>query len=589
MFKIDSRENLAIPARGSTRAIWATVIHDYNYCTTSHGGISMLIYEYNIYYSNIIDILVEAGPMPLTHVCEWINNSWVHIDIKDAVSRYRSGTISAHQHLFMCEICRQYVTLTDGTVRDRYFKHSAEEENKDCEDRTFLENTPNFHQHTAEDHSLPIKLNIKSSNRFTLEIGFLPLPLSLLEKCNSHIIKIKPIPTRNSCFFSSTSIERLYPDTLKYFDIGEVPALKYTINIDPNNDEIKLYWPASINGIDESGTLFNGDSRKKLPHLADVQVSKKYWLLTKHVIKKTFSSIQLREICRSTVQSELWYIYEVKATILNEEAAKFFLNLHCKLTEQLFITYPIWPVCVQSPYIIYHNNDIMHLFFQGNTYLETRLTKYKYYINNNIFRYTIYSHIQQDYLAYYISNNYKNALRYTYLRKVPLNDIQPAPTIKITDIHGHILPDGEQHTLPFNETIEIQAQYDGFIVISNKSIITTRCAFRANDIIRLNKRDVRYNQEIKVFQGLDCVWDVCYKHLQPANAENDTELVAKLRSCRGKNIVISHSIGRLSNDLINYPLTKRWLYKVVRDGKAPANAILLLRQKLLLKKGVQSL
>lgn len=524
--------------------------------------------------------------MPLTHVCEWIvNNGWAHIDIKEAATKYKSGTISAHQHLFMCDLCRQFVTLTDGEIRDRYFKHSAEEDNKDCDDRTFLENTPNTHQHAAEDHLLPIKLNVKSSNRFTLEIGFLPLPLSLLEKCNSYIIKIKPIPTRNSWIFSSTSIERLYPDTIKYFDIGEVPALKYTINIDPNNDEIKLYWPARINGIDESGTLFNGDSRKKLPHLADVQVSQKYWLLTKHVIKKTFSSIQLREICRSTAQSAQWYIYEVKATVLNEEAAKFFLNFHCKLTDKLFITYPIWPVCVQSPYIIYHNNDVIHLFFQGNTDLETLLTKFKYHINNTTFRYMIYSHIQQDYLAYYISNNHKNALKYTYLRNVPLNNVRPFPTITITDIHGHVLPDGEQHTLPFNKIIEIQTQYDGFVVISNTSFITTKYTLRANNIIRLNERDVRYNQEIKVFQGLDCVWAVGYKRL-PTNSDNDIALVTKLQGCRGKEITLSHSIGAIAKALIDLPLTRQWLYKAIRSGKAPESAIRLLQLQYMNKKGV---
>ena len=73
----------------------------------------------------------------LTHVCMWSDNGWKRITAEQAARLHPGGTVSAHSGLFMCELCGQYVILTDGDIRIRYFKHSAYEISKDCPERTF--------------------------------------------------------------------------------------------------------------------------------------------------------------------------------------------------------------------------------------------------------------------------------------------------------------------------------------------------------------------------------------------------------------------------------------------------------------------
>lgn len=68
----------------------------------------------------------------LTHVCMWSDNGWQRISAEEAAKLHPGGTVSAGSGLFMCELCNQYVTLTDGDIRTRYFKHSAQEKSKDC-------------------------------------------------------------------------------------------------------------------------------------------------------------------------------------------------------------------------------------------------------------------------------------------------------------------------------------------------------------------------------------------------------------------------------------------------------------------------
>jgi hypothetical protein len=78
----------------------------------------------------------------LKHVCMWLGNGWKRITPEEAAKLHPGGTVSAHSGLFMCELCSQYVILTDGDVRTRYFKHSAYEKSKDCPERTFADGYP---------------------------------------------------------------------------------------------------------------------------------------------------------------------------------------------------------------------------------------------------------------------------------------------------------------------------------------------------------------------------------------------------------------------------------------------------------------
>lgn len=66
----------------------------------------------------------------LTHVCMWSDNGWKRITAEQAAKLHPGGTVSAHSGLFMCELCGQYVSLTDGTIQTRHFRHSAYEKAK---------------------------------------------------------------------------------------------------------------------------------------------------------------------------------------------------------------------------------------------------------------------------------------------------------------------------------------------------------------------------------------------------------------------------------------------------------------------------
>ena len=194
----------------------------------------------------------------LTHVCIWSNKGWQRISAEEAAKLYPGGTVSAVSGLFMCELCGQYVTLTDGDIRTRYFKHSAHEKSKDCPERTF---GAGVHiSYNSREHDLPIRIVDVSPSSFRFEIGFIRVPAGMLD--NDFCVKITPKGAAEIAY--EFARERFNIDGITYLPVGEQPYEKFVLSFKKGTDKLYEYWPKEIAGIDPEGTLFERDSGKKL-------------------------------------------------------------------------------------------------------------------------------------------------------------------------------------------------------------------------------------------------------------------------------------------------------------------------------------
>ena len=124
----------------------------------------------------------------LTHVCMWSDNGWKRITAEQAAKLHPGGTVSAHSGLFMCELCGQYVSLTDGAVQTRHFRHSAYEKSKNCPERIL--GAGYSISYGSQEHDLPIRITGVSAASFRFEIGLIRAPISSLTK--DFCIEIKP-------------------------------------------------------------------------------------------------------------------------------------------------------------------------------------------------------------------------------------------------------------------------------------------------------------------------------------------------------------------------------------------------------------
>lgn len=503
--------------------------------------------------------------MPLTHVCMWTEHEWKRVSAQEAV-RYYGKTVSASDRLFMCELCGQYVTLAYGWIREPYFKHSSQEANKDCSERSFSQYySSSGYTFQPIEHELPLRLKILTSTLFKLELGLPPVRNSQLEKYVNQKIVISSPNNRKECTYS---LERINDRTTTYLSIGNMLCEKYCITLFPEVPGLTFFWPKIIAGVSKQGAVFDSITGKKLPYDADAIVNHEYYLLTTELPAKWVPGMTIERFCQMTVSYTTWYIYRIVANTLEQSAAKFFLKYHCRLTDQAIRLTPVWPVYVEIPYGISLCHEQMTLFFRGNaspTVYPNGFMKIDACEREN--EKVLFIQHGEEVRLLAVGRN--TVLKYRYLCKESLNDFITSPQISVIDLAGTTILPGNQTELPQKKTIQIRAPFDGNVLKKCGNVIIERYSLRSEIITEVER--IQLGQSIEIFQGLDLIWSVHYT--APAHDETEDEkLYQQLMVCCDELISVPHTLGALAKKMSAFPKTKKWLYYHIRSGKMSRKA-----------------
>ncbi len=495
----------------------------------------------------------------LTHVCMWSDNGWKRITAEQAARLHPGGTVSAHSGLFMCELCGQYVILTDGDIRMRYFKHSASEKSKDCPERRFAAGYSI--SYGSQEHDLPIRIIGISATSFGFEVGLIRAPISSLSK--DFCIEIRPKGVFDVRYVFTK--ERLNYSGITYLFIGERPFEKYTLSFRNGNDELHEFWPAEIKGIDPEGTLFEKASGKKLSYDADVEIGKEYYLLKRgYVYRKSYSSMQIQEIMQKRIGGEIWTLHVVSASSLNEDAARFYLDFHCRLTDHPVSLQPVWPLFVEGNYIVKHNQNSMYMLVEGNvaavkTFPPVTVSQL-YYSTSQPKLYEVSCSGRQQ----LISVGRTQALQYTYFWREPLNQVGLHPEVLVTDLSGVEVALGETDTLPYNKTLRFTSTFDGELIISDNSHIVEKQKIFTDKYIELD--GLSYGLSVQVVIGLDVIWKIDFKKRKFVVVKDEIEILKQITNVSGSTIPAPHSLQNILAGMNRYPQICQWIRKCINNG-----------------------
>lgn len=485
--------------------------------------------------------------MPLRHVCEWTDHGWISITAAEAARKHPGGTVSANSGLFKCDICGQYVGFSDGQVRDRYFYHSSSEQDKYCEDRTFASGS--IAVFNAKSYSLPIRLRIVSNDAFELQMGFFPLPPGT----GGDVFRIEPAGNIGKIF--SYNISRLEESGLTYLSIGNRPATKYRIVLP--GTPLPGVWPEWVDGIPDTGALFDADTGKKLPPDADVQIWHTYYLLRRGEIGY-HSDIDIERICEKRDGLSIWYIYKVTAEQLTKRADRFFNQYNCRLTENPVMLFPVWPVYVDAPYILRHSENAMVFYLQGHkveakTFPEAKLRTFSCANSEDEHILYLECHGRQQLL----SSGRMRVLKYTYLWRASLDKCSDTPEITVTSL--------EQWG------IRVESPFDGQIVLERRGRTIDKVFLKSGIPTEVR---IQRSCEVKIYQGLDLVWFERYEMWNTSSG--DAGFVRRLEECSGPLRTIPHSMGATAARMPDNPELKNWLRKKIRQGQMPESAYQML-------------
>lgn len=493
----------------------------------------------------------------LTHVCMWSDNGWKRITAERAAKLHPGGTVSAHSGLFMCELCGQYVSLTDGVVQTRHFRHSAHEKSKNCPERKF--GAGYSISYDPQKHDLPIRIVDISPYSFRFEVGLIRAPISSLSR--DFCIEIKPKGVSATPYVFTK--ERLNYEGITYLPIGERPFEKYTLNFKNGSDKLREFWPAEITGIDPEGTLFEKASGKKLTYDADVEIKKEYYLLKCDYIDRTlYGRIRIQEMAQKQFDEDIWNLYVVSASTFSEEAARFFLDFHCRLTDHPVSLQPVWPLFVEGNYIVKHSQDNMYMLVEGNVATVKTFPSAAVCQLNHTVSYPKLYEVHCSSRQQLISAGRTQALQYTYFWKDPLNRVGPSPAILVTDLSGSEIESGESNTLPHNKTLLFKSTFDGELIISSNRVVDKRKIFADR---QLELDGLSYGVSVQAVIGLDVVWEINFKKRQVSIADDEVEILKRIRNTSGAFIPAPHSLRNILSGMGQYPQICQWIRKCIKE------------------------
>ena len=417
----------------------------------------------------------------LTHVCVWSKNGWKRITPEEVAREHSRGGVSARSGIFMCSLCGQYVTFFNGRVQAPHFRHSSAEADKSCPERMYVHGYD--YTYAAGEHELPIRIVNVTDYGFEFELGLLAVPRIVLNQQEKKNVTVIPSDKAMTPFVYS--FERLNAESITYVSIGEYPCESYTVI---SSDEIeKTYWPRVVEGIKRSGSLFSGETGRMLTDDADVVVGKCYYLLSTRRPYDIYNGISIKTVLKKSASWTTWYLSKVSVIDFTESAAKFFLNYHCRLTSDPISIQPIWPVYVQSPYIIQNSGETTWFHIRGQGVQSQGEIVTKTYPAAPMLYYTsdegkVYS-IEINERQQLISTGRAKVLEYTYLWKKELKERSGRPIVTITDVKGNALKSGLENELPVNHIIRILAPFDGVVQIKSNGYVIEKILLKAETAI----------------------------------------------------------------------------------------------------------
>ena len=515
----------------------------------------------------------------LEHVSIWKDKGWVPITAEQAKKLHPGGTVSACSGLFLCDLCEQYVTFTDGPIRDRYFRHAKDNiYSQQCPDYTRGTGANSVAPFKPEEYYLPIRLVFKRDKNviidYHLEIGLPPLNQNELKNGTSFKIKINDgrtceldTPAGLMCQYQSNYEYlswRLHENGWNYLSVGSIPAKKYRLHITPENHPVTQIWPREFEGIVDSA-IFGSSSCKKVPYHASIRTNTEYYLLTR---KKMYFPYQVEMI--HCVQKNEWHIYRFKITKTDKCVVKKFLELGYRLDDSAVLLQVVWPVYVKSPHVILHKQGDIWFYKHGTARIKTF---------PDIDKNRVCEHCSQlsEIVRYWpkdrnqlIAAGRLNVLKYLYLWEDDLSMQVTLPSVVVQTHDGEPFANGNHEELPEKQMICIRMDVDGFAEVYRENVLVNKYPCNA-DKITTDIR-VQLGDRVEVYAGLDLIWTCSF--VKPNYQRvSDEELYKRLIFCRGNEIECSHSMWALVEQLGDCPKVRMWLRQRIHIGKISMKAI----------------
>lgn len=502
--------------------------------------------------------------MPLTNVwCRDAHGEWVRTDAEKTDRNHRIS-VPADSHMFRCYSCFQYVAFVKGNVYRPYFKHSASETSKDCEDRSLIYSSGTYSPQGQIDAPDPLRL-ILDRNRVVLEIGFLPASVVKLKKA---IDANATISIRGSSGTPDTyrvDYSRFVPHAMSWLHLPLAWANNFSVTSKPTGSIPKL-WLIKRTPLSKSGDLFDCRTGRRVPEKSDVMVGKEYYFLcSRWTYLPTRRSIEAKQI---DIYDREWNLYKICAKKYTDDAADFFFDLHLRLTTEPADINILWPPVVEDDDMIDTNQKNLIFLVSGESDFEAFPT-YGSFVTSN-------REIAEHERIIYIKNTgalqmvsasrYNQKLRSLYIRPLEAATEVLPPNIPILDEDRKPIAEDELAKLPKNGTLVLNSEVDAYVDVSDQFGLCFRKSLVAGTESRIT--DLKYGMTLTIRQGLDIIRTISIKQAKHSKGRLDEGV-----RWSGKMVQFPRRYAGILNQIERSSALYAKMLNALQTGRIPENGL----------------
>ena len=517
----------------------------------------------------------------LEHVGYITANGIKYISIEEACKLYPHKGISSDDGYFVCLSCGHTVCLTSPSPYvTRHFKHSRADEDKDCEDRSIAYSHSVYHgihPNSINFNNLPFPFRLKvSESNVDLQIGLYALPVDVLDKVSRDHFTIK-----GKGIDYEYSASRLSPYHTTYFSVGNNVCESYLLIQENKQSILSRYYPVRIPGIsDEYGAFFDAETGVKIPYEGHIREKKAYYFLTREKLycRSSYGVTVNRIASVRKDKSTEYFIYKVRADRIMRSSILFFLKYRVYLTRIPIGIRSIWPPCIETSHMIYHDAERIFLMLQGQDEIIPYICPGSQVCRNE-------SIVDGYKLLTASSGRAQQLIAYgdqgvDGFKCISRNPISLPETVPLVNVFKNATGDtqaSENGVIPYSKALYFNVEYDGFCRIRRDGVLRDEIVFKADEIYSI--KDLAKTDSLEFYVGFDLIAKYCFVDKRALkNSENNRRdlLLKELQLCGPPYMRVGRSLSVLAKVMKQDKDIYMWLQQQLKKGKISKKAMSLL-------------
>lgn len=450
------------------------------------------------------------GPA-LLHVRGWDPKyGWIPITIEKACQLYESS-VSAESGLLCCWLCGKNVLLARGEIKTPHFRHSSNDQDKNCEDRVqrygyngLLEKRYSFQRNATA----TLRLDDAKDSLFC-SIELRALPDKLYDNVRNKKLSITTSEGVKKVFSLSDYLSRNTPVYIERLPLASTYC--FSFEDDEFDGELAAYWPKEVKVGDYA--FFDAETKKLIPNDGNIVVDRYYLFLA----RKTYSIFDNGGFSKDetrTYEQGKWKLFSFKVWDFNLYLYNY-LNesFHRRLSRLPALFYPMWPPCFSDGDSVKHGETETYMFYQGDYKFKTFPDQQTVLIDSS----EEFSPRDKWVMKLRCVRGIwalgcEEIVRQIYFNKVDLFGLatQETPVVRLSTKGFDLTKDSYSTEPP--KRIKVEAKWDGVIVTKEDDRIVRKEKLSANKVTVLKPQR---GQSFYFYQGLDLVRKLTFEVATP--------------------------------------------------------------------------